>query len=220
MRNILFLSITRAQPNTYDCSIYGLNTFVGSLNLTALLACEKISLELNKLDWAEKCKKLFDFSLETIDRECWNGEFYVQKYDENKVKEFQYGIGCHSDQLLGQWWAFHLGLGYIFPSDRVIKALRSILKYNFKETLEGFKQTPRVFASPSESGLLNCTWPNGGRPEIPTLYTDEVFTGVEYEIAAQCIYAGDLNSGLRLVNAVRKRYDGSHRNPWNEIECG
>jgi uncharacterized protein (DUF608 family) len=213
-------TITRAQPNTYDCSIYGLNTFVGSLNLVALLACEKIALELNRLDWADRCKKMYTSSREIIDNECWNGEFYIQKYDENKVKEFQYGIGCHSDQLLGQWWAFHLGFGYIFPSDRVIKALRSILKYNFKETLERFKQTPRVFASSYESGLLNCTWPNGGRPEVPTLYTDEVFTGVEYEIAALCIYIGELNPGLKLIKAVRERYNGSHRNPWNEVECG
>ena len=212
--------ITRAQPNTYDCSIYGFNTFVGSLNLIALLACEKIALELNLLDWADKCKKLFNISRKSIDRECWNGEFYIQKYDDSKIKEFQYGIGCFSDQLLGQWWAFHLGLGYIFPSDRVKKALKSIIKYNFKESLKGFKQTPRIFASTSESGLLNCTWPNGGKPKIPTQYTDEVWTGIEYEIAALCIYAGDINAGLKIINAVRKRYNGSHRNPWNEVECG
>jgi len=213
-------TITRAQPNTYDCSIYGFNTFVGSLNLTALLACEKIALELNLLDWAARCKKLYNFSRETIDKECWNGEFYIQKYDENKVKEFQYGIGCFSDQLLGQWWAFHLGLGFIFPSDRVKKAIKAIIKYNFKESLEGFKQTPRIFASPTESGLLTCSWPNGGRPKVPTLYTDEVWTGIEYEIAALSIYVGDINAGLKLINTVRKRYDGSHRNPWNEVECG
>ena len=213
-------TITRAQPNTYDCSIYGFNTFIGTLNLVALLACEKIALELNLHDWVDKCKKLYSSSREIIDKECWNGEFYIQKYDESKIKEFQYGKGCLSDQLLGQWWAFHLGFGYIFPPDRVVKALKSIIKYNFKDSLKGFKQTPRIFASPKESGLLNCTWPNGGKPKVPTYYTDEVWTGIEYQIAALCIYAGDISSGLKIINAVRDRYDGSHRNPWNEIECG
>ncbi|MHA2288160.1 MAG: GH116 family glycosyl-hydrolase, partial [Promethearchaeota archaeon] len=212
--------ITRAQPNTYDCSINGVNTFIGTLNLTALLACEKIALELSHLDWADRCRKLYESSQEILERECWNGEFYIQKYDEDLVKNFQYGMGCFSDQLFGQWWAFHLGLGYILPSKHVKKAIRAILKYNFKESLEGFKQTPRIFASPSESGLLACTWPNGGRPKVPTLYTDEVWTGLEYELAALCIYIGEVELGLKLINATRKRYDGSHRNPWNEVECG
>ncbi len=213
-------TITRAQPNTYDCSIYGFNTFVGSLNLTALLACEKIALELNLLDWADRCKKLYNFSQQIVDKECWNGEFYIQKYDEKKVKEFQYGIGCFSDQLLGQWWAFHLGLGFIFPKEHVQQAIKSIVKYNYKETLNGLKQTPREFASNYDSGLLTCSWPNGGKPETPTLYTDEVWTGIEYEVAALCFYIGEIESGLKIVKAVRDRYDGTHRNPWNEVECG
>ena len=29
-----------------------------------------------------------------------------------------------------------------------------------------------------------------------------------------------LEEGLAMVQAVRDRYDGSRRNPWNEIECG
>ncbi|MFX0076049.1 MAG: GH116 family glycosyl-hydrolase [Candidatus Hermodarchaeota archaeon] len=212
--------ITRAQPNTYDCSIYGVNTFIGSLNLVALLACEKIASELNHFNWAKKCNEMYHLSREVIDRECWNGEYYIQRYDENNIKEFQYGIGCFSDQLIGQWWAFHLGLGYIFPPDRVKKALNSIIKNNFKDSLKGFKQSPREFALPSESGLLVCTWPYGGRPDISTYYTDEVWTGLEYELAALSIYMGDINAGLKLIRAVRERYDGSVRNPWNEVECG
>ena len=113
-----------------------------------------------------------------------------------------------------------MNLGYIFPSDRVKKAIKAIIKYNFKESLKGFKQTPRIFASPSESGLLNCTWPNGGKPKVPTEYTDEVFTGIEYEIAALSIYIGDIDAGLKIIKAIRERYDGTHRNPWNEVECG
>ena len=29
-----------------------------------------------------------------------------------------------------------------------------------------------------------------------------------------------LEQGLAMVQAVRDRYDGTRRNPWNEIECG
>ncbi len=212
--------ISCAQPNTYDCSIYGINTFIGSLYLVALFACEQIATKLSLEDWAKKCRDLFDSGRKILDKECWNGEYYIQKFNEVKIKENQYGIGCFSDQLVGQWWAFHLGFGYILPAEHVNKAIESIVKYNFKESLEGISQTPRIFASPTDSGLLNCTWPYGNKPKVPTYYIDEVWTGLEYEIAALCIYTNRIDEGLTIINSIRKRYDGSHRSPWNEVECG
>jgi hypothetical protein len=208
------------QPNTYDCILYGINTLIGSLYLTALIACIRISKELGIHDWADKFRTIYNSGRKILDQECWNGEYYIQKYDKTLIKQHQYGTGCHSDQLIGQWWAFQLDFGYIFPPEHFNKAVESIFKYNFKETLEGITQTPRIFASPEDKGLMNCTWPYGDKPKIPTLYTDEIFTGIEYEVAALCIYAGKINEALQIIQAVRERYDGSHRNPWNEVECG
>jgi hypothetical protein len=34
------------------------------------------------------------------------------------------------------------------------------------------------------------------------------------------IQSGLVDEGLQVVSAVRARYDGEKRNPWNEIECG
>jgi hypothetical protein len=51
-------------------------------------------------------------------------------------------------------------------------------------------------------------------------YSDEVWTGIEYTVAAQQVYDGDLKMAVRLVNAVRDRFDGERRNPFNEAECG
>jgi hypothetical protein len=47
-----------------------------------------------------------------------------------------------------------------------------------------------------------------------------VWTGVEYQVAAHCLYEGLVDEGLAIVGAVRGRYDGARRNPFNEIECG
>ena len=33
-----------AQPNTYDCAIYGANTFIGTYYMAALLAAEQMAL--------------------------------------------------------------------------------------------------------------------------------------------------------------------------------
>ncbi len=44
--------------------------------------------------------------------------------------------------------------------------------------------------------------------------------GFEYSSAIQMMQYGMVEEGLKVVEAVRERYDGSKRNPWNEIECG
>ncbi len=45
-------------------------------------------------------------------------------------------------------------------------------------------------------------------------------TGFEYQAAAHMIYEGLVEEGLTVVEAIRKRFDGQRRNPWNEQECG
>ena len=71
-----------------------------------------------------------------------------------------------------------------------------------------------------EPGLLLCTWPRGGKPTLPFVYSDEVWTGIEYQVASHLISEGFVQEGLTLVKALRSRYDGRTRNPWNEYECG
>ena len=65
-----------------------------------------------------------------------------------------------------------------------------------------------------------CSWPHGGKPTLPFVYSDEVWTGIEYQVASHLIAEGLVREGLEIVKAVRRRYDGSVRNPWNEYECG
>ncbi len=65
-----------------------------------------------------------------------------------------------------------------------------------------------------------CSWPDGGEPKFPFPYSDEVFTGIEYQVAAHLIYEGATAEGLEIVQSLRDRHDGFRRNPWNEVECG
>jgi hypothetical protein len=130
-----------------------------------------------------------------------------------------------SDQLIGQWWAHQLGLGYLLPEQMVKEALRSVFKYNWKTDLTGWRHAPRAFAGAKDKGLIIVTWPRGGRPGHVMLYSDEVWTGIEYQVAAHLIYEGMVQEGLAIAKAARDRYDGIPRppiprNPWNEIECG
>jgi hypothetical protein len=57
------------------------------------------------------------------------------------------------------------------------------------------------------------------------LYSDEVWTGIEYQVAAHMAYEGMIDESFAIVKGLRERYDGRPRapiprNPWNEIECG
>jgi len=55
---------------------------------------------------------------------------------------------------------------------------------------------------------------------LPFVYSDEVWTGIEYQVASHLIAEGFVKDGLSIVKALRSRYDGRSRNPWNEYECG
>ena len=79
----------------------------------------------------------------------------------------------------------------------------------------------RSFAVNDESGAIICSYPDGAyTPAIPIPYCEETMTGFEYSLAGLLIANGYVDEGERVVKAVRDRYDGEKRNPWNEIECG
>lgn len=214
------------QPNTYDIHTYGSNTFIGTLYLAALRAVAEMADRMEDSDLAEECRARFRAGSRGYDKACWNGGWFVHNYDapgrsaEDYEQANSWGPGCHADQLLGQWWAHLLDLGHVLPQDHVRAALASIDRHNWRAGLAGHTHQQRVFAEGAERGLLNCVWPDGGRPRNPVLYCDEVWTGIEYQVAATMLFEGMVEPALRIARAARDRYTGGQRNPWSEIECG
>nr|WP_255622646.1 GH116 family glycosyl-hydrolase [Tessaracoccus sp. OS52] len=292
------------QPSTHDIGLHGTNTYMGTYWLAALRAAEELARIVGDDGRASEWRGRFETSSARYDEECFDGEHYVQKPDPDLPEEHQWGIGCLSDQLIGQWWAHTLDLGHLLPEEHVRTALRSVVRWNFGEirwssggdedldtsparSAHGFlldqrdhrwssgddhrwsssgddhrwssrgddhrwsssggddhrwssggddhrwsssgDEVPRVettgfaqrpYAVAGESGLVMCTWPNGGRPEVPTLYCDEVWTGVEYQVAAHCLQEGLREEAERILGALWERHDGRRRNPFNEVECG
>ncbi len=68
--------------------------------------------------------------------------------------------------------------------------------------------------------MLLCTWPKGGELSLPFVYSNEVWTGIEYQVASHLLLMGLVKEGLDVVQTARDRYDGRVRNPFNEYECG
>ncbi|MDR2041176.1 MAG: hypothetical protein LBP98_02515 [Tannerella sp.] len=218
--------IFKTQPNTYDIAFHGVNTYVGGLYLAALRAGEKMARVMNDTTAAARYQTLYQAGADnTMDR-LWNESFgyFVQDVDAREYPLHQYGNGCLSDQLFGQTWAELLGLGDLYPGHAIDQTLRSIWKYNW--TNDVGPQTElhlpeRYYARSGEPGLLVCTWPFSKHPgEAGVRYRDEVWTGIEYQVATNMIYRGMLDEGLALVRAIHARYDGVKHNPWNEVECG
>jgi len=211
------------QHNTYDISFHGPNTMCGSLYLAALLAGAEIAEAVGETKAAAEFRRMFASGKQKYDRMLFNGQFYEQRVTETNKgarPKYQYGCGCLCDQLLGQWAAHVAGIGYIFPAQHVKKAIAAVFRNNFKPDLSAHQCSQRVYALGDEAGVVNCTWPNGKREKFPFPYSDEVWTGVEYQLAAHLIYEGFVDEGLTVVAAARGRHDGASRNPWNEFECG
>ena len=110
---------------------------------------------------------------------------------------------------------------YAAGSQEFTRRCRPSFKHNFKTDLSQHANAQRPgYAMGHEPGLLLCTWPHGGKPTLPFVYSDEVWTGIEYQVASHLIAEGFVKEGLTIVKAMRSRYDGRIRNPWNEYECG
>jgi uncharacterized protein (DUF608 family) len=217
------------QHNTYDIEFIGPNTMMGSFYLGALRAGEEMARYLGDDASANEYRRLFESGKKWMNENLFNGEFYRQEVrtpegkilaDPKEFPRYQYGDGCLSDQMIGQWYARMLGLGDLFDPENVKKTMASIFKYNWKADLSEHANPQRIYALNDEQGLLLCSWPRGGRPPLPFVYSDEVWCGIEYQVASHLIYEGFIEEGLAVVKGVRDRHDGVRRNPWDEFECG
>ncbi|PVE98376.1 GH116 family glycosyl-hydrolase [Microbacterium sp. TPD7012] len=206
--------------NTYDIEFHGAEPLANGVYLAALRAGARMAEHLGEAERARAWTTRADHVAAAMDETLWNGEYYRQVIDDADAHRYQYGEGVLSDQLLGQFHASVNGLGHILPPERVESALAAIVAHNHRTDLSAHESTQRVYALNDEGGLLLASWPRGGRPAIPFVYSDEVWTGIEHQVAASLLFAGRYDDALLIERTLRARYDGGHRSPWNEIECG
>ena len=234
--------------NTYDIEFWGPDGMCTSIYLGALSAMAQMAGAVGQTqdatffaDLAQRCARF-------MEEQLFNGEYFQQKVqyqglrntsfaamvaqvDEHSSEmqrllkregpKYQYGNGCPSDGVIGAWMARMYGIDTPLARENVRKTLQAIFKHNFKTDLSQHANAQRPgYAMGHEPGLLLCSWPRGGKPTLPIVYSDEVWTGIEYQVASHLIAEGFVTEGLTIVKALRSRYDGRSRNPWNEYECG
>ena len=234
--------------NTYDIEFWGPDGMCTSFYLGALKAITEMGRYLGKD--VSQFESLYKKGKQVMETDLFNGEYFIQKIKwqglnapdpvaassgawnidysaearellQKEGPKYQYGKGCLSDGVLGTWIAEVCGLNNIVDSVKVRSHLNSVYKYNFKSDLTDHSNPQRPsYAMGNEGGLLLCTWPKGEMLSLPFVYSNEIWTGIEYQVASHLMLMGEVEKGLKIVRACRDRYDGRIRNPFDEYECG
>jgi uncharacterized protein (DUF608 family) len=227
------------QHNTMDVEYFGPNPQMQIWYLGALRAAAEMAAAMEEKAFAEKCRRLFAAGSSWTDEHLFNGEYYFHKVQPPASKEdiapglsagmgskdlknpdYQLATGCLIDQLVGQYMAHTLGLGYLVDQEHVRTALESIYQYNKREDMFDHFNNMRSYAMGDEKAWLMASYPRGGRPEVPFPYWSEVMTGFEYTAAIGMLYEGMEEKALDMISGIRTRYNGARRNPFDEAECG
>jgi uncharacterized protein (DUF608 family) len=238
--------IEEPHHNTYDIEFWGPTGMCTSIYLGALHSAGLMGTALG--DDVTLYNTLYDSGRKRMETELFDGEYFIQKIEwknlraknpaefrnfggtytpeardllEREGPKYQYGPGCLSDGVLGAWLAMVCGIEPILDRQKVVSHLRAVHRYNLKKDLSHHADPQRPgFALGAEGGLLLCTWPKGGALSLPFVYSNEVWTGIEYQAASHMVSSGLVEEGLDVVRTCGARYDGQVRNPFDQYECG
>ena len=242
--------LTGRQHHTLDMELFGPNGWLNGFYLGALKAGAEMAEHLGETESAAEYRAIFKRGKAWMDEHLFNGEYYIQQINltdrslleaygeqddtlrggsaldaywnqEHGEIKYQIGEGSSIDQVLAQWHASLYGLGDLYDPAQVKQACAAIYKYNFVTEMGKAYNPCRIYSLNDEQGLSICAWPEGSqKPLIPAPYSQETMNGFEYAAAIHMIMVGLVEEGLTCVEAIRRRYDGERRNPWNEFECG
>ncbi|QLE57510.1 GH116 family glycosyl hydrolase [Nostoc sp. TCL26-01] len=175
-----------------DWRLQGVSAYCGGLWLAALEAAIAISeiLLKNSPDSTEKLleqKSIYETwlakSLPIYQEKLWNGQYY--RLDSESGSDV-----VMADQLCGQFYAKLLNLPDIVPGDRAISALKTVYDACFLKFFNG------------EFGAANGVRPDGSPENPQATHPLEVWTGINFGLAAFLVQMGMKDEAFRLTKAV------------------
>lgn len=228
-----------AQHNTMDVEYYGPTPVIQGWYLAALAAGAAMAEAAGDTEFAATCRAVLVSGQQLTEARLFNGQYYEQQViapeDFSKIAprlrsdsmgaeradqpEFQIGSGCITDQLLGDTYARLTALGPVLDAGHVRTTLDTIHRLNYVADFGSWTNYMRTYAVHGERGHIVESYPRG-LPEHPMPYWPEAWTGLEYVYAMGLIQQGRTELALDVVAAVRERFTGSRRNPFDEAECG
>ncbi|MCP4649100.1 MAG: hypothetical protein GY853_03310 [PVC group bacterium] len=173
----------------------GASSYNGGVFLVGLLALKRIAEILNDKKTALKCVQSFMRGRKTMEETLWNGKYYITALSDNKKYD-----SCMVAQLFGQWYAYLLGLGRMFPEENIKNSISWIFKLNNND---------------SPFGATNSVFLNRKRDE-QYYHSRNIWPGVCYSFAALAIHEGFVKEGLKLTKKVWDTLSVKNKNPWNQ----
>ena len=176
-----------------DWRLNGVSAYCGGLWLAALEAaiaiCDILTQRQNTTTQKSIYQGWLNQSKPIYQEKLWNGEYY--RLDSDSGSDV-----VMADQLCGQFYARLLSLPDIVPSDRALSALTKVYDSCFLKFQNG------------KFGAANGVLPNG-LPENPnSTHPLEVWTGINFGLAAFLVQMDMKNEAMRLTEAVvRQIYD-------------
>ena len=228
------------QHHTLDMELFGPSSWLEGFYLLALSLGAEMAEAVGERERASEYRALYEKGRAFANEKLFNGEYFYQRvalgdkatvaafgaedeYWNAEAEQIKYQVaeGCIIDQMLADFHAAAIGVPGVFDEAKKQIALDSLYRYNFKPSMREVTNMWRNFALNDEAGTVICSYPETVQtPVIPIPYCEECMTGFEYALAALMLANGKHGEAEAMVRAIRDRYDGEKRNPWNEIECG
>ena len=235
--------------NTYDIEFWGPDGMCTSIYLGALSAFVQMARAVGQPEDAKFYDDLAHRCAHFMDEQLFNGEYYQQKVQYQGLRntsfatmvaqvddhssemqkllkregpKYQYGNGCLSDGVIGAWMARIYGIETPLAREHVRSSLQSHLPAQFQNRPQPACQCATSRLCHGTRARACCCALGLGAENPRCLLFIPMKSGPESNTRWPRISSqkGFVKEGLTIVKALRSRYDGRVRNPWNEYECG
>lgn len=180
---------------TYDTwSVKGVSAYSGGLWVAALQAASALAREVGDKGcedyfWAKFLKA------RTVYDKLWNGSYF--NYDDSNGRA---SSSIQADQLAGQWYARACGLYPIVDEEKAKSAFDKIYNFNVLKVKNG------------KRGAVNGMLPSG-EPDMSSMQSREIWTGVTYGVAAAMIHEGMIDTAFQTARGI-------YETGWSEEGAG
>lgn len=199
---------------TFDVwSFLGHSAYASILWATALKSLFTLSRLVGKEKEAEEFDIKYKKTLVKINSELWNGTYFRLWKDPKSGLQDD---AIMSAQLLGEYYARLLGLGYTTSKEQVRTTLKTIYEYNYQD----------------DEGLINGSYPEEERPAYvgeqkysfnlpftPGSQMDTPWSGVEYMVTSHMVYEYMIKEAEDILKSIKNRYERAGHF-WNHVEWG